>query len=46
MEPMHPVCFKTSDGQRYFIDWRDIEIAMERDPDSKQQSQRVDVDRR
>ena len=32
MEPMHPVCFRTSDGQRYLIDWRDIEIAMEREP--------------
>lgn len=35
MEPMHPVCFKTSDGQRYLIDWRDIEIAMERDPEGR-----------
>ena len=32
MAPMHPVRFKTSDGQRYLVDWRDIEIAMERDP--------------
>lgn len=35
MEPMHPVCFRTSDGQRYLIDWRDIEIAMERDPEGR-----------
>lgn len=35
MHPMHPVCFKTSDGQRYLIDWRDIEIAMERDPEGR-----------
>lgn len=31
-ELMHPLCFETSDGQRYWIDWRDIEKAMERDP--------------
>ena len=35
MEPMHPVCFRTSDGQTYLIDWRDIEIAMERDPEGR-----------
>lgn len=33
--PMYPVCFKTSDGLRCWIDWRDIEIAMERDPQGR-----------
>lgn len=31
--PQHPVRFLTSDGKLYDIDWRDIETAMERDPE-------------
>jgi len=34
-EPLCPVRFRTSDGELYDIDWRDIERALERDPEGR-----------
>ncbi len=34
-EPQCPVRFMTSDDQLYEIDWRDIEKALERDPEGR-----------
>ena len=34
-EIMYPIAFETSDGKRYFVDWRDIDEAMRRDPDGR-----------
>jgi hypothetical protein len=31
--PLYPVRFRTSDGQLYDVDYRDIEKAFERDPE-------------
>jgi hypothetical protein len=35
IEPLCPVRFRTSDGELYDIDWRDIERAFERDPEGR-----------
>jgi len=34
-EPLCPVRFRTSDGQLYDVDYRDIEKAFERDPEGR-----------
>ena len=34
-DPLCPVRFRTSDGQLYAVDWRDIELAFERDPEGR-----------
>jgi len=33
--PQYPVGFRSSDDQLYEIDWRDIERAIERDPEGR-----------
>ena len=33
--PQYPVRFKTSDDQLFEIDWRDIDKAMQRDPEGR-----------
>ena len=33
--PQYPVRFMTSDDQLYEIDWRDIDKAMQRDPEGR-----------
>jgi len=35
IEPLCPVRFMTSDAQLYEIDWRDIDEAMQRDPEGR-----------
>ena len=35
IEPLCPVRFRTSDGELYDIDWRDVEKAFERDPEGR-----------
>ena len=35
IEPLCPVGFMTSDGQLYDVDYRDIEKALERDPEGR-----------
>ena len=35
IEPLCPVRFKTSDGELYEIDWRDIEEVFKRDPEGR-----------
>jgi len=32
IEPLWPVRYRTSDGELYDIDWRDVDRAFERDP--------------
>ena len=35
IEPLCPVRFRTSNGELYDIDWRDVDRAFERDPDGR-----------
>jgi hypothetical protein len=32
---LHGILFKSSDGEKYLIDWRDAELAIERDPEGR-----------